>query len=180
MARESTQHKLDRVRPPRVQITYDVQIGDAIEVKELPFVLGVLGDFSGMPAEPLPKLKERKFTNINRDNFNNVLKGMNPRLVFRVNNTLVQDGTQLPVELNFGHIEDFEPEQVVRQIKPLRELLEIRQKLSDLRNKMCGNDKLEELLQEVLQNTEQSQKLREEVGRKARADEDDTNKESTS
>jgi type VI secretion system protein ImpB len=159
MARESTQHKLDRVRPPRVQITYDVQIGDAIELKELPFMMGVVGDFSGMPVDPPPKLKDRKFVNIDRDNFNEVLKGIKPHLAYRVDNTLSKDGTQLGVDLSFNDIHDFEPANVVKQIKPLRELLEKRQKLSDLVNKMYGNDKLEELLRDVLANTEHLQKL---------------------
>lgn len=155
--KESTQHKLDRVRAPRVHITYDVDIGDAIEKKkELPFVVGVLGDFSGNPLEPLPKLKDRKFVYIDRDNFNGVLKGIKPRLTYRVDNTLAKNGTQLGVELNFNSLEDFEPQNVVKQVEPLRKLLEVRNKLADLRNKMGGNDKLEELLMDVLQNTESS------------------------
>jgi type VI secretion system protein ImpB len=164
MAKESTQHKLDRVRPPRVQITYDVEIGDAIEKKELPFVLGVLGDFSGMPAQPLPKLKERKFVNIDRDNFNDVLKGMKPRLAYRADNQLAKDDSQIPVELTFKHIEDFTPERVAKQIEPMRKLLDARSKLADLRNKIGGNEKLEELLQDVLLNTEKLMALGKETG----------------
>ncbi|RMS99181.1 hypothetical protein ALP55_100165 [Pseudomonas coronafaciens pv. oryzae] len=165
--KESTQHKLDRVRAPRVHITYDVDIGDAQEKKELPFVVGVLGDFSGNPLEPLPKLKDRKFIFIDRDNFNGVLKGIKPRLAYRVDNTLAKDGTQLGVELNFNALEDFEPQNVVRQVEPLRKLLEVRNKLADLRNKMGGNDKLEELLMDVLQNTEKLKTLGKEFGREA-------------
>ncbi len=164
MARESTQHKLDRVRSPRVQITYDVEIGDAIETKELPFVLGVMGEFSGNPAEPLPRLKDRKAVTIDRDNFNEVLKGMKPRLTYRVDNRLANDNTDLAVELKFQNLADFEPEQVARQVTPLRKLLEMRTRLADLRNKMAGNEKLEEVLQEVLQNTEQLKALGEETG----------------
>jgi len=165
----NTQQKLGGVRPPRVHITYDVEIGDAIEMKELPFVLGVLGDYSGMPAEPLPNLKKnRKFVNIDRDNFNDVLKGMNPRLAYRVDNQLAKDGTKLPVELKFNHIDDFTPERVTKQIKPMRELLGIRDKLADLRNKIGGNDKLEELLQDVLQNTEKLTALGRETGFQAK------------
>lgn len=160
---ESTQHKLDRVRAPRVQITYDVEVGGAIEQKELPFVMGVLGDYSGNPAEALPKLKDRKFVNIDRDNFNDVLKGCKPRLTYRVDNTLSKDGSQLPVELSFRNMGDFEPAQVARQIDPLRKLMEIRNKLSDLKNKMYGNDKLGELLGEILQDTEKLQALGKEV-----------------
>jgi type VI secretion system protein ImpB len=165
--KESTQHKLDRVRAPRVHITYDVDIGDAIEKKELPFVVGVLGDFSGNPLEPLPKLKDRKFIFIDRDNFNGVLKGIKPRLTYRVDNTLAKNGTQLGVELNFNSLEDFEPQNVVKQVEPLRKLLEVRNKLADLRNKMGGNDKLEELLMDVLQNTEKLKTLGKEFGREA-------------
>ncbi|MFR0675096.1 type VI secretion system contractile sheath small subunit [Enterobacterales bacterium AW_CKDN230030176-1A_HGKHYDSX7] len=165
--KESTQHKLDRVRAPRVHITYDVDIGDAIEKKELPFVVGVLGDFSGNPLEPLPKLKDRKFIFIDRDNFNGVLKGIKPRLAYRVDNTLAKNGTQLGVELNFNSLEDFEPQNVVKQVEPLRKLLEVRNKLADLRNKMGGNDKLEELLMDVLQNTEKLKTLGKEFGREA-------------
>ena len=165
--KESTQHKLDRVRAPRVHITYDVDIGDAIEKKELPFVVGVMGDFSGNPLEPLPKLKDRKFVFIDRDNFNGVLKGIKPRLTYRVDNTLAKNGTQLGVELNFNSLEDFEPQNVVKQVEPLRKLLEVRNKLADLRNKMGGNDKLEELLMDVLQNTEKLKTLGKEFGREA-------------
>lgn len=165
--KESTQHKLDRVRAPRVHITYDVDIGDAIEKKELPFVVGVMGDFSGNPLEPLPKLKDRKFVYIDRDNFNGVLKGIKPRLTYRVDNTLAKNGTQLGVELNFNSLEDFEPQNVVKQVEPLRKLLEVRNKLADLRNKMGGNDKLEELLMDVLQNTEKLKTLGKEFAREA-------------
>src|SRR5690349_16818501 len=130
---ESTQHKLDRVRAPRVQITYDLEKGDAKEKKELPYVIGVVGDFSGQPEKELARLKDRKFVGVDRDNFNDVLKAMTPRLETRVENTLKGDGSQLGVELKFNSLKDFEPENVVKQIEPLRKLLELRQKLSDLR-----------------------------------------------
>ena len=154
MAKESTQKKLSRVRPPRVQITYDVEVGDAIETKELPFVLGVLADLSGQPKEPLPKLKERKFVQIDRDNFDDVLKGTAPRLALRVDNKLKNDGTQLSIDLDFEKLEDFEPTAIVNQVAPLKQLLEMRAKLSDLRNKVMGNEKLEEILDVVLRDTE--------------------------
>lgn len=162
--KESTQHKLDRVRAPRVQLTYDVEVGDAIEKKELPFVAGVVGDFSGQPAEPLAKLKERKFVNVDKDNFDDVLKGMKPRVQMQVDNRLKGDGSKVGVELNFKSLDDFSPEAVANQVEPLRKLLEARQKLADLRNKMAGNDKFEELLNEVLQNTDQITRLTKEVG----------------
>ncbi len=163
--KESTQHKLDRVRAPRVQLTYDVEIGDAIEKKELPFVAGVLGDFSGKPEEPLPRLKDRKFVNVDKDNFDDVLKGMKPRLQYQVDNKLSNDGSRIGVTLNFKSLSDFEPEKLVQQIDPLRKLLEARQKLADLRNKMAGNDKFEELLSEVLQNTDKIAQLSREVAK---------------
>lgn len=166
MARESTQQKLSRVRPPRVHITYDVQVGDAIENKELPFVMGVLGDFTGQPEQPLPKVKDRKFVEITPDNFDTVLANMNPHLSFAVENKLSEDpdAGQLKVDLHFKSMEDFEPEQVARQVKPLRELLELRTKLSDLRGSLQGNDKLDELLLESITNTEKLEKLRAELG----------------
>ena len=167
MAKESTQHKLDRVRAPRVQLTYDVEVGDAIEKKELPFVAGVLGDFSGNPETPLPKLKDRKFVNVDKDNFNDVLKGIAPRLQFQADNRLAKDGSKVGVELKFGSLADFEPEQVAKQVEPLRKLLEARQKLADLRNKAAGNDKFEDLLNEVLQNTDKIAQLSREVGGKS-------------
>jgi type VI secretion system protein ImpB len=162
--KESLQHKLDRVRPPRVHITYDVEIGDAIEMKEIPFVVGVLTDLSGKPEDPLPKLKDRKFIEIDRDNFNNVLESMKPRLAFKVDNKLTGENTKLGVELRFKSIDDFHPENVVRQVEPLRKLLEARQRLSDLLSKLDGNDKLDELLQEVIASTDTLQKVGEEAG----------------
>jgi type VI secretion system protein ImpB len=164
MVSKSLQHTLDRVRAPRVHITYDVEIGDAIEKKEIPFVVGVLGDFSGKPDEPLPKLKDRKFVEIDRDNFDNVLAGMKPRLAFRVDNKLAEDNSQIAVELRFKSLDDFHPEQVAQKIDPVRKLLEARRKLSDLVNKLDGNDRLDELLQSVISSTESLEKLAKEAG----------------
>ena len=162
--KESLQHTLDRVRAPRVQITYDVEIGDSIEMKEIPFVVGVLGDFSGKPDEPLPKLKDRKFIEIDRDNFNKVLEGMKPRVAYRVDNKLTKDGSQLAVDLRFKSMDDFHPEHVAEQIPPLRKLVEARKRLSDLLGKLDGNEKLEELLQDVISSTDSLKKLGEEAG----------------
>jgi type VI secretion system protein ImpB len=149
-----------------VQITYDVEIGDAIELKELPFVLGVLGDFTGMPTEPLPRLKDRKFTEVNPDNFDSVLAAMKPHLSFSVENKLSEDSDapQLKVDLHFKSMDDFEPEQVAKQVPALNELLKLRTKLSDLRGNLQGNDKLEELLLDAVSNTEKLSKLKTEVG----------------
>jgi type VI secretion system protein ImpB len=157
--KESTQHKLDRVRSPRVHITYDVEVGGAIENKELPFVLGVLGDFSGMPDEPLPRVRDRKFVEIDRDNFDQVLAAMKPRLAYRVANKLTDDGSKLGVELRFSSMDDFHPDNVVRQVEPLRKLVDARRKLSDLLSKMDGNDKLEQILNDIASNTGAQQEL---------------------
>ncbi len=162
---ESTQHRLDRVRRPRVHLTYDVEIGGSIEMKELPFVMGVLADLSGKPEEALPRLKDRAFVDIDRDNFNKVLAGIKPRLAFQADNKLQDDGSKLNVELRFNSMDDFEPEQVVRQVEPLRQLLEARERLSNLLNKMDGNDKLESLLQDVISNTDALKTLSGETGR---------------
>jgi type VI secretion system protein ImpB len=165
MAKESAQHKLDRVRPPRVQITYDVHVGDAIELKELPFVVGVLGDFTGNPEQPLPRLKDRKFVEVNPDNFDTVLEGMKPHLSFAVENKLSDDpdGPQLKIDLKFRKFEDFEPGNVAKQVKPLKELLELRIRLANLRSSLQGNDKLEELLLGAIANTENLEKLKGEI-----------------
>ena len=163
-SKESLQHKLDRVRPPRVQITYDVEVGGAIELKELPFVVGVMGDFVGKPEEPLPALKNRKFVEIDPDNFNQVLSGMKPRLAYSIENKLQDDGSKLGVDLKFNSIEDFEPDNVVQQVEPLRKLIEARQKLSDLRSKMDGNEKLENLLEGIISDTEKQKQLSESLG----------------
>jgi len=150
---DSIQHKLDRVRPPRVHITYDVEIGDAVEKKEIPFVVGVLSDLSGRPEKPLPPLKERKYVEIDRDNFNSVIEGMNPRLTFRVDNKIEDNDSKIGVELKFKHLDDFHPEKIAEQIEPIRALVEARKKLYNLLGKLDGNDKLEELLQDVITNT---------------------------
>ena len=173
MARESTQHKIDRVRPPRVQITYDVEVGDAIEVKELPFVMGVLGDFTGQPTEALPRVKDRKFVEVTPDNFDTVLENMKPHLAFSVENKLSEDpdAPKLKVDLNFKSLDDFSPENVARQVGPLRELLQLRDRLSDLRGSMQGNDKLEELLREAVSDQDKLAKLRQEIGAKGESHE---------
>jgi type VI secretion system protein ImpB len=161
---ESQQHKLDRVRRPRVQITYDVETNGAMQKVELPFVVGVLADLSGKPKEALKPLKDRKVVQIDRDNFNDVLSKAAPRVAFKVPNKLTDPNTQIPCELNFKHIDDFEPARVAEQIEPLRDLLEMRHKLTQLLSKMEGNDKLEALLGEVLGNTEKAQALAKSLG----------------
>lgn len=169
---ESTQKKLERVRPPRVNITYEVETGGAIEMKELPFVMGVLGDFTGQPVDPLPKLKDRKFVEVNPDNFDDVLASMKPHLAFTVENKLSEDANagKIGVDLTFKSLDDFAPENVARQVKPLRELLDLRTKLADLRGTLQGNDKLEEVLQSTLRDADKMKKLQEEVGAKGGTD----------
>ena len=164
MSSDSVQHTLDRVRRPRVQITYDVETGGAMEKKDIPFVVGVLGDLSGQPKETPKSLKERKFVPIDRDNFNEVLAKAEPRLAMRVANRLTGQEGQLGVELNFQHIDDFEPTRVASQIPALKEILDIRGRLNELLGRMEGNDKLNDLLCEVLSNTEQASTLADEMG----------------
>lgn len=161
---ESLQHKLDRVRRPRVQITYDVETNGAMQKTELPFVVGVMADLSGQPKEALRPLKDRKFVPIDRDNFNDVLTKSAPRLAMKVQDRLTGKDQKLAVELNFRHMDDFAPERVAEQIGPLRELLEMRQRLTQLQAKMEGNDKLDRLLNEVLSNTDKAMALAKELG----------------
>lgn len=177
MAKESVHKKLERVRPPRVHVTYDVEVGDAIETKELPFVMGVLGDFTGQPVEPLARLKDRRFVEVTPDNFDSVLESMNPHLSFAVENKLSEnpDAGQLKADLHFKSMDDFDPEQVARQVKPLRELLELRTKLNDLKGALQTNEKLDELLLETVSNTEKLEKLKGEIGTGAETPEGGSN-----
>jgi type VI secretion system protein ImpB len=176
MASESLQHKLDRVRRPRVQITYDVETNGAMQKIELPFVVGVLADLSGQPKEPLPPLKQRRFVPIDRDNFNDVLARATPRLALKVQNRLTDEDTKLAVELNFRHMDDFEPARVAGQVAPLRELMDMRLRLTQLLSKMEGNDKLEQLLAEVMSNTEKALALAKQMGIEAAASQTETSK----
>jgi type VI secretion system protein ImpB len=167
MARESVHAKLERVRSPRVHVTYNVEIGDAIELKEIPFVMGIMADLSGQPADPLPKIKDRRFVEITPDNFSAVMESMKPRVAFSVENRLSEESGagNLGVDLTFKSLEDFEPEQVARKIGPLRELLELRTKLSDLVGTLQGNEKLDRLLQEMINDSVKLQQAGKEVAR---------------
>ena len=162
----STQKKLERVRPPRIQITYEVETGGAIEMKELPFLMGVLGDFTGQPTEPLAKLKERKFVEVTPDNFDDVLASMKPHLAFTVENKLSEesDAPKLAVDLNFRSMDDFGPDAIARQVKPLRELLDLRTQLADLRGSLQTNEKLDEVLQATLGDADKMSRLKSELG----------------
>ncbi|MCE9525621.1 MAG: type VI secretion system contractile sheath small subunit [Planctomycetales bacterium] len=160
----SIHDKLKRVRKPRVHITYEVETEGAVVVKELPFVVGVIGDFSGNPTEPLKPMKDRKFIQIDRDNINDVMKRMTPGLNMRVENTLADDGSEMSVQLKFNSMEDFDPTNVVKQVEPLRKLLETRDRLRDLLTKVDRSEDLEHLLEQVLQNTDELKKLSSELG----------------
>ena len=170
---ESVHKKLERVRKPRVHITYDVETEGAQVVKELPFVVGVLGDFSGQPTEPLKPMKDRKFIQIDRDNFNDIMAKMSPGVNLKVANTLKGDGSEMAVQLKFNGMEDFEPAEIAKQVEPLRKLLEARDKLRDLMTKIDRSDELENLLEQVLKNTEQIKKLSSELGTQPAAAEAD-------
>lgn len=162
---ESIQKRLERVRAPRVQISYEVETGGAIEMKELPFVMGVLADLTGHPREGQERLKDRKFVEVTPDNFDDVLKNMKPHLQIQVENKLSDDpeAGKLTVDLDFKALDDFSPERVAEQVDPVRRLLELRQELSDLRGSLQGNDKLDEILQETISDEATLNRLRDEL-----------------
>lgn len=158
---DSVQKKLAKVRAPRVHLTYDVEVGDSIETKEIPFVVGVLGEFSGDSVLEQPRLKDKKFVEVDLVTFDEVMSGLAPRATFRVSNDLSDKGGKFAVDLAFNRIDDFRPEAVAAQIEPLKQLVQARDRLADLRNKISANEKLEDLLDEVLKNTEQVRKMAE-------------------
>ncbi len=160
---ESVQHKLKRVRPPRVKITYDVEIGNAIQKKELPFVGALISDLAGKRIGELPKFKDRKFVEIDRDNFNDVMKSISPRVAYKVPNRLSGGEGEISVDLAFESLDDFEPASVINQIEPLRKLFDARKRLNDLAAKLDGNDDLDQLLTEVIENTDQREQLKAEL-----------------
>jgi type VI secretion system protein ImpB len=160
----SVHDKLNRVRKPRVHITYEVETEGAEIVRELPFVVGVMGDFSGDPTAPLKPLGDRKFVQIDRDNFNDVMASFNPGLKLKVDNTLAGDGTQMAVDLAFRSIDDFEPARVAAQVPALAQLMETRAKLRDLMSKVDRSEELETLLEQVLSNESELKNLSAELG----------------
>lgn len=161
---DSIHDKLKRVRKPRVHITYEVETNGAEVKRELPFVVGVMGDYSGDNAEGKKSLKERKFVNIDRDNFNDVMGKVAPSANLKVDNTLAGDGSELAVSLNFKSMDDFDPENIVQQVEPLRKLLEARNKLRDLMSKADRSEELEGILEEILQNTDKVASMSKELG----------------
>ena len=160
MSSGSVHDKLARVRKPRVHISYEVETEGAKVQKELPFVVGVLGDFSGKPTSPLRPLKDRKFVQIDRDNINDVMARMTPGLEYKVENTLKGDGSELGVQLKFNSMQDFDPDRVVQQVKPLKDLLEVRDKLRDLLTKVDRSDELESLLENVLKEGKEGEGIK--------------------
>lgn len=161
--RESVQKKLQRIRPPRVQLTYDVEVGDSKEIKELPFVVGILGDFSAASKLEKAKLKDKKFINVDLENIDEVIESLAPRANFQVKNTLTEESGNMSIDLTFKSMDDFRPENVAQQVEPLKKLVIARERLTDLRNKISNNERLEDLLDEILQNTDQVRKLSAEV-----------------
>lgn len=161
---ESIHKKLERVRKPRVHITYEVETEGAMVERELPFVVGVMGDFSGDPTEPLKPLKDRKFIQVDRDNFNDVMARLTPGLNLKVENTLQDDGSQMAVDLKFRSMDDFEPGAVVNQVPALKKLLETRNQLRDLMTKVDRSDQLEKVLERVLQSTDDLKKMGTDLG----------------
>jgi type VI secretion system protein ImpB len=161
---ESVHSKLSRVRKPRVHIKYDVETEGAVVERELPFVMGVLGSFSGDPTSPLPPLRDRKFVTIDRDNFDQVMQRMTPGLNMKVNNTLKGDGSEMSVNLQFKGMDDFEPGRVAEQVPALRSLMETRNKLRDLMSKADRSEELEALLEKVLQNDDDINALKDALG----------------
>ena len=160
---DSKQHWLDRVRSPRVHITYDVEIGSAIEKKELPFVVGVLADLSGVPEKPLPDLKFRKFVEVDRDNFTDIMKIISPRLVLRIHNHLSEDVPETSIELNFNCMEDFEPSNLAKNVPSLSDLYKKRTNLKNLITKLDNNDMLEKLLTQIMSDENDLEKLKKEL-----------------
>ncbi len=174
MAKTDSVHgKLEKVRKPRVHISYDVETEGAEAKKELPFVVGVMGDFAGDSTAEKKVLKDRKFTNIEGDNFDDVMKKTAPAVKVTVPNTLKGEGSEMQVELKFNSMEDFEPANVAKQVEPLRKLLETRDKLNDLLSKADTSEKLEEILEELLQDTEELKTLSKELGLDEKEEEGD-------
>ena len=167
---ESIHDKLKRVRKPRVHITYDVETNGAVEKKELPFVMGVMGDYSGDNAEGKKALRDRKFVQIDRDNFNDAMSKVNPKLSMKVENTLADDDSEIAVDLDFNNLGDFEPSRVVEQVAPLKTLMDARNKLRDLMTKVDRSEELESILEDVLQSTDSLNSLKSDLGIKGEGD----------
>jgi type VI secretion system protein ImpB len=158
MGRESSQKSIGRNRPPRVHITYDVEVGDATELKEIPFVMGVLSDLSGDREEDLPEIGDRKFTEVDSDTFDRFLKSQKPRVAMEVENTLTGEG-KLKVDMTFESLDDFSPAAVAKKVDGLKQLFDARQELDALLTKVGSKPKLEKALEALVKNPELAQKL---------------------
>lgn len=167
---DSIHDKLKRVRKPRVHITYDVDTNGAVQEKELPFVMGVMGDYSGDNTDKKKALKDRKFSQIDRDNFNEVMNNVSPEVNLKVENTLEGDGSEMGVNLDFKNMEDFEPQNIVEKVDPLKKLMETRNKLRDLLTKADRSEDLENLLEEVLGDSDALAALQNELGTEEKGD----------
>jgi len=161
---ESMQKEISRVRKPRIQIVYDVETEGAVVQKELPFVVGIIGDFSGNATPASKALRDRKFVQIDRDNFDDVMAHISPSVNLMVDNTLAGDGSQMSVSLKFNSISDFEPGQILNQVQPLKDLLDVRNKIRDLMAKADRSDELESILIEVLQDNTKIQGMASDLG----------------
>ncbi|AQT61189.1 type VI secretion system contractile sheath small subunit [Cellvibrio sp. PSBB023] len=161
---DSIHDKLKRVRKPRVHITYDLETNGSIVEKEIPFVMGVMGDYSGDNTEGKKALKDRKFSQIDRDNFNDIMTKVNPQLRLKVENLLENDGSEMTANLDFKTMEDFEPHRIVEQLEPLKKLMDTRNKLRDLLTKADRSEDLEAILEDVLSNTNALSSLSNELG----------------
>lgn len=161
---DSIHDKLKRVRKPRVHITYDLETNGSVVEKEIPFVMGVMGDYSGDNTEGKKSLKERKFSQIDRDNFSEVMSKVNPQLRMKVENLLEGDGSEMSVNLDFKNMDDFEPHRIVEQLEPLKKLMDTRNKLRDLLTKADRSEELESILEDVLSNTNALSSLSSELG----------------
>lgn len=170
---DSIHDKLKRVRKPRVHITYDVETGGATERKEIPFVMGVMGDYSGDNVEGKKPLKERKFSQIDRDNFSEIMSKISPAVNMKVPNTVDNDDSELSVQLDFKNLDDFEPQNIINKVEPLRKLMDTRNKLRDLMTKADRSEDLENILEEVLSNTSALSSLKDELGVNAEQEEKD-------
>ena len=160
---ESVNDKLKRVRKPRVHITYEVETEGAVAQKELPFVMGVMGEFTGNASAPQKALKDRKFVQIDRDNFNDVMSRLGPAMNAKDENTLTGEG-EIAVNLKFNSMDDFDPAKIVEQVEPLKKLLETRNKLKDLLTKADNSENLQDLLEQILQNETDVKKLASDLG----------------
>ena len=157
----NSQHK--RVSKNRVSVTYDVETNGAVETKELPFVVGVIGDYSGHRQDK-QEVDERTFYNVDKDNFDTVMKRIGPELSLKVNNVLADDDSQFEANLTFNSMKDFEPESIVAQVEPLKKLVETRNQLKVLLSKADRSRDLEKLLKEVLQSADTINTLSDELG----------------